>query len=134
MALVWSSELATGNRQIDDQHLRLFQLCNDLQTALERNEGHAVVSRVLAALSVYVVAHFRMEEELMTQADYGGLEGHRAAHEHMRIQAEDMVDQFNLIGLDPTEVLRVMEEWLVGHVLNEDKAMARFLMERSDGS
>ena len=29
MRLVWTPELATGYRQIDDQHKRLFQLFND---------------------------------------------------------------------------------------------------------
>lgn len=129
MHLVWTPELTTGNRLIDDQHKRLFQLFNDLNEAIARKEGQEAVGRTLTALSVYVVAHFRMEEELMGQFGYQGLAGHHAAHEAMRIQVEDMVDQFNLIGVDPTQVMRVLREWLVVHVQKEDQAMAEFLKD-----
>jgi hemerythrin-like metal-binding protein len=128
MYLVWSPELATGNRQIDDQHIRLFQLFNDLLEAIEQSGGQEVVSRTLTALSVYVVAHFRMEEELMRHYGYAGLAAHHEAHETMRIQVEDMVDQYTLIGIEPTQVMRVLKQWLIGHVQNEDMAMAQFLL------
>ena len=134
MRLVWSPELATGSRQIDDQHIRLFQLFNDLQEAIARNEGQAAVSRTLTALSVYVVAHFRMEEELMRHYGYAGLDAHHADHESMRIQVEDMVDQYNLIGLDPSQVMQVLKQWLIGHVHHEDKAMAKFLLAARFGA
>jgi len=127
MQLVWTSDLDTGNRLIDDQHRRLFQLFNDLDAAIAGNVGEEAVGRTLTALSVYVVAHFRMEEELMEQVGYPGLAGHREAHQGMRIQVEDMVDQYNLIGLDPTQVMGVLKEWLVVHVKKEDQSMAEFL-------
>jgi hemerythrin len=38
-----------------------------------------------------------------------------------------MVDQFNLIGLDPTQVLRALKKWLVDHVQGQDRSMAQFL-------
>jgi hemerythrin-like metal-binding protein len=134
MRLVWTPELATGYRQIDDQHKRLFQLFNDLVEAIDRREGEAEVGRTLAALSVYVVAHFRMEEDLMSQFGYAGLAAHHQTHEAMRIQVEDMVDQYNLIGLDPSQVLRVLKQWLIGHVQDEDKAMAQFLIRTTKES
>ena len=127
MPIAWNNGLATGNRQVDDQHIRLIQLFHDLREAIDRREGHEEVGRTLNALSVYVVAHFRMEEELMIQSGYPGLDAHRRAHEVMRIQAEDLVDQFNLIGLEAGALLEVMEAWLVGHLQNEDWTMVQFL-------
>jgi hemerythrin len=128
MPIAWNPDLATGSSQIDDQHLRLFQLFNDLEEAMARRQGEAEVGRTLNALSVYVVAHFRMEEELMGQWAYPGLEAHRKDHRTMRVQVEAMVDQYHAVGLDPTLVLRAMQRWLIGHVQNEDKAMAQFLV------
>ncbi len=132
MRLVWYSELATGSRLIDDQHKRLFQLFNDLNDAAGRRQGEAEVRRTLTALSVYVVAHFRMEEELMSQCGYPERAAHHEAHEALRIQVEEMVDQYNAHLIDPTQVLRMLTRWLVEHVLNDDKAMARFLIGCQD--
>jgi hemerythrin len=68
-----------------------------------------------------------MEEELMLQVGYPGLTSHRTEPEAMRIQVEDMVDQYNLIGLGPTEVLRALKKWLIDHVKDQDQSMAKFL-------
>jgi len=133
MPILWSPELATGNSAIDDQHLRLFQLFNDLEEAVARMQGEGEVGRTLNALSVYVVAHFRMEEDLMRQGSFPGLDAHLEDHRAMRLQVEAMVDQFHGVGLDPTQVLRALKRWLVGHVQNEDRAMAEFLVADRTG-
>jgi hemerythrin len=136
MPIVWTPELATGSSAIDDQHLRLFQLFNDLEEAVAQLKGEGEVNRTLNALSVYVVAHFRMEEDLMRQHGYPGLAAHVEDHRAMRIQVEAMVDQYHGVGLDCTQVLRALRRWLIGHVQNEDRAMAEFLVaaRAGDGS
>lgn len=134
MPLVWSSELATGNRPIDEQHRRLFQLFNDLDWAVGRDDGEREVSRTITALSVYVVAHFQMEEDLMRQGGYPGLAAHQVAHQLMKIQVEDMVDQYDSMRRDPLRVMRVLEQWLVEHVQKEDRSMAKWLRVFQDGS
>jgi hemerythrin len=127
MAMTWTPELATGNALVDEQHRQLFQRFNDLHEAIGRQAGTAEVGRVLSAMAAYVVAHFRMEEMLMTAAKYPGLEAHRAAHDVMRVQVENLVDQFKAKGLDPLALLQVLGRWLVGHVQKDDMAMAAFL-------
>jgi hemerythrin len=134
MPLAWTDQLATGNRPIDHQHKQLFQLCNDLHAAMSRREGERAVGRTLSALAVYVVAHFRMEETLMLKSGYDGLEAHREAHQIMTNQVERMIDHYNSTGLDPTQVLRLLEEWLIVHVQDDDKTMAQFLMSCPQGA
>jgi hemerythrin-like metal-binding protein len=129
MSFDWTPDLATGSRQVDDQHVRLFQLCSELQEAVAHGQGQAIVSRTLNALAVYVVAHFRLEEDLMRQGNYPGLEGHGKAHAALRAQVEEMVDQYRSTGVDPTQVLRFLNRWLLTHIQEEDRAMARYLAE-----
>jgi hemerythrin len=128
MRLDWNDALTTGDLLIDDQHRRLFKFFNDLVDAMARGEGQEVVSRTLAALSAYVVGHFGMEENLMVECEYQDLASHRAEHGLMRIQVEDMVDQYNLIGLDPSQVMRVLKVWLIDHVQEQDRRMAQFIL------
>jgi len=128
MGLVWDPELVTGNRQVDEQHVRIFQIFDDLLTAIQMRQGHEEVGRVVSSLSMYVVAHFRMEETLMDQAGYPGLEGHRCAHEALKIEVEVMVDQFNDSVLAPMTLLNFMKHWLDDHVRFHDQPMVRFLI------
>jgi hemerythrin-like metal-binding protein len=128
MGLVWDPELVTGNRQVDEQHVRIFQIFDDLLGAIQMRKGHEEVGRVVSSLSLYVVAHFRMEETLMDQGGYPGLEDHRSAHEALKIHVEAMVDQFNDGVLAPLTLLNFMKHWLDDHVVIHDKPMVRFLI------
>jgi hemerythrin-like metal-binding protein len=127
MPLIWNPSLNTGNAQIDAQHRRIFQIFNSLFRAIQKHRAHEAVGKVLGSLSMYVVAHFNMEEGLMAEADFPGLEAHREAHAEVRGQVEALVDRFNATGLDPMELLRFMEHWLHDHVEHQDRALVRFL-------
>jgi hemerythrin len=125
--MTWTPELATGHAAVDEQHRQLFQRFNDLHNAIGNRAGRAEVGRVLSAMAAYVVAHFQMEEKLMTEARYPGLGAHQAVHNIMRVQVENLVDQYKAKGLDPLALLQVLGRWLVGHVQKDDKEMADFL-------
>jgi hemerythrin len=128
MPLIWNPKLNTGNRLIDEQHQRIFQIFNSLFRLIGKHRSPEAVGKVLGSLSLYVVAHFNLEERLMADAGYPGLAEHRAAHEAVRQQVESMVDRFNNSGLDPAELLDFMEHWLTEHVQMQDKPMARFVL------
>jgi hemerythrin-like metal-binding protein len=67
MALDWSEAYATGVRQIDDQHRRLFEMVNSLEKQLQRNEPPERLAWVLKELADYAARHFACEEDLMKQ-------------------------------------------------------------------
>lgn len=91
MSLVWSPDLLLGNTQIDEQHKRIFQILAKLVGAIAEDKGHDEVGGVLATASVFVAAHFRMEEDLMAQFDYPDLAAHRKAHEAVRLDRKSVV-------------------------------------------
>lgn len=128
MPLIWNPNLNTGNRLIDEQHQRIFQIFNSLFRVIGKHRAHEAVGKVLGSLSMYVVAHFNSEERLMAEFGYPGLEAHRAAHEGVRQQVETLVDRFNSHGLEPAELLDFMQHWLTDHVEHQDKPMARFVI------
>lgn len=127
MSLVWNPDLLIGNSQIDDQHKRIFQILDKLIGAIAEHKGHHEVGRVLASASLFVAAHFKLEEDLMAQFGYPGLAAHRNAHEAVRIQVEGLVDRFHGGGLDALELARFMEWWLQDHVQRQDRPLAKFL-------
>ena len=59
MTLVWNyKKYATGIQEIDDQHLEVFVLVNELLAALESGEPRAKISDRLDVLADHAVRHF----------------------------------------------------------------------------
>jgi len=134
MIRTWDPNLATGNDQVDNQHRKIFQLFNELLTAIEEEKGHEELGRVMSALSLFVVAHFKMEESLMIQSGYANMAAHQDSHAALKVQVENFVDQFHADCLHPTELLDFMDSWLHVHILEQDKPMVQFLVASGEGS
>jgi hemerythrin len=78
--LVWTDDLLTGYKTIDDQHKELFKKVNALLEAMGQGKGKEQVAEVLGFLSDYVVSHFGTEEQLMQSRKYPGFLSHRLEH------------------------------------------------------
>jgi len=127
MSLTWTPDLLIGNSQIDEQHKMIFEILDHLLGAIAERRGHAQVGRALTSVAIFVVAHFKLEEDLMIQFEYGGLAAHRRSHEAVRLQVEDMVDRFHKDAFAPEILVNFMEWWLRDHVQKQDRPLARFL-------
>ncbi len=117
----------TGNHAIDVQHARIYRLLEALNVALEGGQGLPEAKRILAALSLFVVAHFRMEEAVMEQAGCPDLERHRVDHADIARWVESMVDAFREGCLRPEALATFMSDWVDRHIEAYDNPMARFL-------
>lgn len=126
-SLNWNPDLCTGHARIDEQHRQIFDLFNDLLGRLHQPQETHTIRHVLGVLSVYVVAHFRMEEELMAEAGLPGLEPHRASHDALRHQVEALVDRYNESGLELADLLEFLAWWLEVHVRKQDMPMVESL-------
>jgi hemerythrin len=134
MSLVWNPDLLLGNQQIDEQHQRIFMILHKLIDAIAEHKGHEEVGSVLASASMFVAAHFKLEEDLMVQFGYPGLEPHRRAHQAVREKVDALVDQFHRDGLHPLDLVAFMQSWLGGHVQGEDRPLADFLNSQEEAA
>ena len=62
--LEWSSRLATGIPEIDNQHKRIVDMVNQMREAMETGDTEAV-GRVIPDMVDYTISHFAFEEALM---------------------------------------------------------------------
>ena len=77
MALVtWDQSYSVSVKKLDEQHQKLFSLLNTLHEAMRQGKGQAVVEDTLGELALYIVTHFRAEEELLRKSELSGI--HRA--------------------------------------------------------
>jgi hemerythrin-like metal-binding protein len=125
----WSPALAIGNPTIDRQHEKLFSLAAEMLG--DRDQVRAM--RTLAALSEYVIVHFRDEEIMLEQVGYPDLENHKKLHQAFRARLAKLYSSASGMRLDDiaAEVQRLINEWLANHILVSDREYAKYLEGRA---
>jgi hemerythrin-like metal-binding protein len=128
----WSEALSVGYPDIDSQLKRLFQLANQLQTAMTAGKGKQVVSNMLHNLVAYAKRHFADEEVLMQLHRFPGSSQHKVAHEAQALKLVLFERAFSAGQATVTmEVqLQSLHDWLVQHIQEADKKVADHLRQR----
>ena len=130
MPVQWSDSLATGLREIDNQHEEIFRRLNLLFDASGKGRGQEEVRHFLDFLSEYVVMHFSLEEKYMVELQYPDYELHRAQHQGFLARVAELRQQFQTSGPNPQLVSTLQGEsarWLTEHILTHDKRMTVFM-------
>ncbi len=82
----------------------------------------------LGFLVDYARFHFHEEEQMMERYGYAEIEGHRAKHRRLMDQAFDMQRRFEeRERMEGPEIATMLREWIVGHVLSDDRRFAQML-------
>lgn len=83
----------------------------------------------LAELAQHTREHFQREEEVMRIDGYPGLPDHKSEHDQLLAELSIVARGLRDSGrqwLD-TELLDSLKDWFLGHVLEQDRALAEFL-------
>lgn len=127
----WSQDFSVGMAAIDTQHHWLVDAMNQLHTELEQPQpNRAVVGRTLEGLMDYTVNHFVMEEELFGRHGYPQAAAHKALHDHFTRTVMQRLTEFEAGQDIGGEVVSLLKDWLIGHIMGADKAYAPFLLAR----
>ncbi len=121
----WTPALAIGDPAIDRQHQKLFRLAADMVS--DRDQVRAM--RTLAALSEYVIVHFRDEEKLLEEIGYPELAAHKKLHDDFRARLAKLYANAGGMTLDQIaeEVRLLINEWLTKHIMVVDREYAKYL-------
>jgi hemerythrin len=134
MAISWDPSLATGNAEIDQQHVELFSRLDALLEGARSKRSVEEVGRLLGFLGDYVVTHFAAEEAVMRKHAYPDLQAHRAEHERFVGDFSALLREYLADGASLLLIVRVnarVTDWLRDHIYRTDKALARFLAEKA---
>jgi hemerythrin-like metal-binding protein len=127
--LVWHQKYMTNVRRIDADHLVLFSLIN--QVIINGEDGNRdMQEQVIDALLDYTSYHFRYEELLMSVNGYPHLEDHKAQHDALRLRLQTLAKDS---ALTSRQLRQVLVNWLVDHISQSDKELARWLHD-NDGA
>lgn len=118
--MVWKPEYAIGDARVDEQHQRLFEIYNQLCDAHPGSVDH---ERLLHDLYAYAVFHFAEEEALMETVGIPAAK--REAHIRVHRSFFNTLERLKTQSLDTAAAF--FREWLVHHILTDDREIGRFL-------
>ncbi len=129
--ITWSEDLSVKIPSIDKQHQVLIKLINKLETAMTEGKASAVLGKIIKELVQYTHAHFIYEEALFTSHGYPESDNHKQAHKNLFAKVErfnEAVDSGDDKIYD--ELLSFLNHWLYHHILKEDMAYSKHLVDR----
>lgn len=131
MHITWKKELASGNALIDTQHRMLMLLCHKLDIAIKTGQSEHAIQRTLLELKKFAEFHFVSEENLMHEIGYPDVEKHAFIHTDLLMRLNELVININHHKEHPDDLLKVLNTWLVGHIMHEDSKIAQ-LVQHTD--
>lgn len=128
----WRSEYSLGHDGIDAQHRRLFELGNELHTAMTQGKGKGSLSETLEKLVAYTKTHFANEEHLMQTHRYPDYPAHKAAHDALTARVVEFQKEFTAgrVGIT-VELLQFIRDWLRTHIGETDHKVATYLKSKA---
>lgn len=126
----WNQKFLTHLDFIDNQHLRLVKLINDLGEMVTsvHDTSPTDLARIRDQIYDYTQTHFSDEEALMVQEklDPRFIEQHHKAHEQFIAEALNLSKKDSeLLSAQAKQLAESLVHWLAYHILGIDQSMAR---------
>jgi hemerythrin-like metal-binding protein len=120
--LCWNPEYSVDDVELDSHHQRLFYLLNaayeHVMNSLEVDDR---IHPIIDELSEYTRYHFSTEEQHMRDKGAHALDEHIAKHREFAHSIERLRSHYHDNDLEVArELIIVLGEWLLGHVLKDD--------------
>lgn len=123
-------EFLTGIEEIDREHRRLFEIADELYELKCEEfmpDKYDNIRKILEELKDYTLTHFAHEEAYMQSIGYKRMFTQKSQHDALR----QIMQEWDLDAIDENqdeaieEMLRIVTEWLVNHILNQDKLIGK---------
>jgi len=135
--MLWKDKYEVGVSLIDEQHKELFDRVGAFMKILRSNssweEKVQKVNETLEFMKVYVVEHFRDEEEYQLQINYPNYEAHKKIHDNMVSYVVQVSEEYEKSGYDEQLMQQFAGKllaWLINHVAAEDQRIATYALEQ----
>ncbi len=118
----WTPEYSVGFPILDQQHIALIAIINQLHAAMLRGRRKEEMERIFHELILYTESHFQSEEGLMRQAVYPRLVAHHMQHVEFVQKVRDLHSQMLADKFTASmDLLLFLKSWLSEHILVSDQ-------------
>ena len=137
--ITWNDYFVTGIDIIDEQHRWLIDLINQAapMLVLPYASSNQAADELLNRLTDYAVFHFQTEHRLMAEyaIDPRHSQHHQHSHGEFAARVAEMRKRYETDGdVSGGELLTFLANWLVFHILSDDKVLTRQLKAIQEGS
>ncbi len=129
--MIWSDSYSIGCERVDAQHQELCHLVDELESNIGSETSGKTLAEALKFVVNYTRHHFNDEEKLMKVVAYPRLEEHKKLHNDLIHQVTEILLQLrDGKKLEPVELLKFLTDWVKNHIIEEDKKIGNFLVNR----
>jgi len=126
----WNDRMTVQVARFDDDHKKLIGMIGRLNEAMEKGEGNRIMVDILSELAEYCVGHFKREEQMMEQHKYPDYRSHKEIHDKFMATAGEVITNFENGKVSPSEIMCLLSDWLLNHILNTDKKYGEFFSKK----
>lgn len=122
--MMWKDSYRLGVERIDQQHMELFRMTEDLVNAIKDGATPEMCQKALGFLKDYVIYHFRDEEAYQASIHYSDIEAHTAEHRQFTQTVLDYEKRLTENGFDQKtmkDLAGTVTAWLIYHVVDTDQ-------------
>jgi hemerythrin len=124
----WNESMKVGVEASDKQHIKVFDLINQLYDAMSVGKGREVLGKILGELSSYTEDHFNAEEKLFQKYAYPDAKTHMQQHAYLTQKTLELKNKFdNGQTMISVEMLNFLKDWWGTHIMKVDKMYGPFL-------
>lgn len=122
-SMIWNESLSVGVKALDDDHKKLVEMINEMLDGILNNRRQEALSQVLGKLVKYTKFHFDREEEYFARTGYAAAPHHISEHQQLIKKVTVLQARFKAgdASLNPLELMQFLKDWLVRHIMEEDK-------------
>lgn len=118
----WKSEYSVNDATLDSHHQQLFTLLNSIYENVMSSQQLDCVLPKFEELSEYTIHHFKEEEQYMREISFPDIDDHIAMHREFTKTICELRESYHNNDLEVArELIVVLGEWLLHHVLKEDR-------------
>ena len=127
--VIWKHDYDIGIPAIDEQHKKLFDIANAIDKLLNNElmtDKYDHIVAIIEELQDYTSEHFAAEEAYMLANKYPKFLSHKVLHNEFieKMGSIDLAKIDNEQNAYLKEILKFVIEWLVDHILKEDKLIS----------
>jgi len=124
--LDWTDVLDIGLPVIDEQHRKLISYSNSLIQAMALGKDVEVLGKLFEELKGYTSYHFDDEEKYMESIGYPNIKEHKRLHSKLIERVDEFREKRLHSGVTADEALDFLNDWIVGHIMNDDVRIGQF--------
>ena len=129
----WTKEIATGIKEIDDQHRVFIHMCSELINCADRCFESIRIIANIKKLEKIAEEHFSTEGRLMAESMYADKKGHFRLHGHFLEELKKIRGRAEAGETGPEFAAEIKEhllDWFIIHIKKNDMKLASYIIKK----